>query len=95
LTDIETVTIRSFPFDDLYNFKKDAKSMLGYKHTEEAINKMKLRLSNKANHPMCGKKHSQNALRLISKPGKLNPKHNKTHSAISKKKYLYLLAKLL
>nr|YP_009631655.1 hypothetical protein [Armillaria solidipes]QCB16435.1 hypothetical protein [Armillaria solidipes] len=93
LTDIETVALRSFPFDDLYNFKKDAKSMLGYKHTEEAINKMKLRLSNKANHPMYGKKHSQNALRLISKPGKLNPMYNKKHSAISKKKISLSLSK--
>lgn len=69
--------------------------MLGYKHTEEAINKMKLRLSNKANHPMYGKKHSQNALRLISKPGKLNPMHNKTHSAISKKKISLSLSKTI
>jgi len=56
LTDVETETINSFPFDQLYNFKKEAKSMLGYKHTAEAIAKMKLRLFDKNNHPMYGKK---------------------------------------
>jgi hypothetical protein len=43
LTDIETEVIKkkSFPFEDLYNHKKEATSSLGYKHTVEAINKMK------------------------------------------------------
>ena len=41
LTDVETEVINSFPFEDLFNFKKEAKSMLGYKHTAEAIAKMK------------------------------------------------------
>jgi group I intron endonuclease len=40
LTDVETEIIKSFSFEDLYNFKKEAKSMLGYKHTAEAIEKM-------------------------------------------------------
>lgn len=40
LTDIETKVIQSFPFENLYNFKKEASSLLGYKHTMEAIRKM-------------------------------------------------------
>lgn len=43
ITDIETEVIKSFSFDSLYNFKKEANSSLGYKHTMEAIEKMKLR----------------------------------------------------
>jgi hypothetical protein len=35
----------------LYNFKKTATSMLGYKHTEEALLKMAERYKNKENHP--------------------------------------------
>jgi hypothetical protein len=35
LTEIETEVIKSFPFEDLYNFKKEAVSMLGYKHQVE------------------------------------------------------------
>ena len=40
LTDVETKVIQSFPFEELYNFKKEADSMLGYKHTAEAIEKI-------------------------------------------------------
>ena len=86
LTDIETEVIKSFPFDSLYNFKKEANSMLGYKHTIKAINKMKLRYKNKTNHPMFGKKHDSFALSKISKPGKLNPMFGKTHSIETKLK---------
>jgi group I intron endonuclease len=86
LTDIETEVIKSFPFEDLYNFKKEAKSMLDYKHTAEAIAKMKKRLANKINHPMYKKKHNIQALKSISKPGKLNPMYNKIHSIETKKK---------
>jgi group I intron endonuclease len=39
LTEIETKVISSFPFSSLYNFKKEANSMLGYKHTKQAIKK--------------------------------------------------------
>lgn len=67
LTDIETSVISSFPFDSLYNCpffyfqekKKEATSMLGYKQTKEAIEKMKLRFVDKENHPMFGKNHDQ------------------------------------
>jgi group I intron endonuclease len=55
LTDIETMVISAFPFSSLYNFKKEANSMLGYKHTKQAIEKMKSRFINKTNHPMFGK----------------------------------------
>ena len=41
LTDIETEVIKSFPFEDLYNYKREATSSLGYKHTIEAIEKIK------------------------------------------------------
>lgn len=58
LTDIETEVIKSFPFESLYNFKREAASSLGYKHTIEAISKMKNRFLIKSNHPMFGKKHS-------------------------------------
>jgi group I intron endonuclease len=84
LTDIETEIIKSFPFDSLYNFKKDANSMLGYKHTIRAINKMKLRYKDKTNHPMFGKNHDSFALSKISKPGKLNPMFGKSHSIETK-----------
>jgi group I intron endonuclease len=70
----------------LYNFKKEANSSLGYKHTIDAIKKMKLRLQNKFNHPMFGKSHTNFALSKISKPGKLNPMFGKTHSIESKLK---------
>lgn len=80
LTDVETNFIQSFPFKNLYNFKKDAKSMLGYKHTNKAITKMKLRLANKLNHPMYGKRHTLEAIKAIGRPGELNPMFNKKHS---------------
>ena len=47
LTEIETTLISAFPFSKLFNFKKEANSMLGYKHTKLAIEKMKSRFLNK------------------------------------------------
>ena len=64
--------------------------MLGYKHTLEAINKMKLRLKDKKNHPMYGKTHDLFALNKISKPGSKNPMFNRKHIIDSIKKCLYL-----
>ena len=90
LTDIETTVISAFPFSSLYNLfynnpnPKEGNSMLGYKHTKQAIEKMKLRFANKSNHPMFGKKHSESVLSLISKPGKLNPMFGKTHNENTK-----------
>lgn len=42
--------------------------MLGYKHTVEAIEKMKEYYKDKKKHPMYGKNHTKEALSLISKP---------------------------
>jgi group I intron endonuclease len=64
----------------LYNFKSKANSMYGYKHTKDAIEKMKTRYIDPANHPMFGKTHTSESLKLISKPGKLNPMFGKKHS---------------
>ena len=48
VTDIETSLISAFPFSSLFNFKKEAISMLGYKHSifniqysKKAIQKIK------------------------------------------------------
>jgi len=58
--------------------------MLGYKHTKQAIEKMKSRFVNKTDHPMFGKSHTKITLSLISKPGKLNPMFGKIHSEYTK-----------
>ena len=55
--------------------------MYGYKHTTEAIEKMKARLIDPANHPMFGKTHSPESRAIISKAGKLNPMFSKVHTA--------------
>lgn len=81
LTDLETTYIKKFDFNTLYNFKASGTSMLGYKHTEEAIFKMVEFFKDKNNHP---KKHTPEALALISKPGELNPMFNKKHSEKTK-----------
>lgn len=39
LTDVETSLISAFPFSYLFNFKKEAISMLGYKHSTFNIKK--------------------------------------------------------
>lgn len=80
LTTLETSYIKYFNPTTLYNFKLNANSMLGYKHTVEAIEKMKEYYKDKNNHPMYGKNHTKEALSLISKPGELNPMCGKTHS---------------
>lgn len=63
--------------------------MLGYKHTiaggAEAKQKMVERFKDITNHPMYGKKHSEEILKLISKPGELNPMQGKKHSDETKK----------
>ena len=86
LTDVETEVIKSFSFYTLYNFKKEASSSLGYKHTIKAIRKMKLRFKDKTKHPMYGKKHDSFAISKISKPEKLNPMFGKIHSIETKLK---------
>jgi group I intron endonuclease len=51
LTDLETMYIRKFKFNNLYNFLENASSSEGYKHTDEAKQKMVKRLEDKSNHP--------------------------------------------
>lgn len=70
--------------DTLYNFKANATSSLGYKHTEEARLKMVEYYKNKENHPMFGKTHTKIALALISKPGELNLMFGRKHSEVTK-----------
>jgi len=84
LTDIETKVIQSFPFKDLYNLTKKANSMLGYKHTKKSITKMKLRFTDKTNHPMFSKTHNNFALNKISKSRDLNSIFNKKHTIETK-----------
>jgi len=86
LTDLETSYIEKYPFDSLYNFMRIATSLEGYKHTDEAKLKMLNRFKDKSNHPMYGKKHTEETLKLISKPGELNPMYGKLHSEETKKK---------
>lgn len=66
----------------LYNFATVATSQLGYKHTLDAIAKMKARFVNPANHPMFGKSHTPYSRALISAAvtGVNNPMFGKTQS---------------
>ena len=48
--------IRKFKFNNLYNFLENASSSEGYKHTEEARQKMVKRLEDKSNHPFPSRK---------------------------------------
>ena len=57
-----------------------ATSLKGYKHTNEAKLKMLKRYESKCNHPMYGKTHKKETLKLISKPGSLNVMFGKQHS---------------
>lgn len=84
LTDLETEYIAKFDFKNLYNFKKISTSMLGYKHTEEALLKMIERFKIKKNHPMFGKTHTDETKNLISKPGEKNPMFGKNHTEATK-----------
>lgn len=77
LTYLDTSYIKKFDFKTLYNFKKTATSLQGYKHTQESMLKMLNRFMFKHNYPMFGKTHTEEAIKLISKPGKLNPMYGK------------------
>lgn len=80
LTDLETSYIKKHPFDTLCNFMKTDTSLEGYEHTNEAKLKMLKRLEDKSSHPMYGKAHKKETLKLISKSGELNPMYGKQHS---------------
>ena len=51
LTDLESTYIKKFQFSKLYNFMRNATSLEGYKHTDEAKERMVKRFENKINHP--------------------------------------------
>lgn len=76
--------IRKFKFKNLYNFLESASSSEGYKHTDDAKQKMIKRLEDKINHPFWEKHHDDISKSLISKPGTLNPMFGKTHSEETK-----------
>ena len=84
ITDMETLFMSYFPKEFLYNFKFEASSMSGYKHTEEAIAKLKKRFLNLNNHPILGKTPSPESKSLISRPGGLNPMFGRKHLESSK-----------
>lgn len=84
ILDLETLYISYFPFDKLYNFKKLAGSMEGYKHTKDSIAKMKKRFLDPANQPMFGKNHSLETKNLISRPGNTNSMFGKQHTIETK-----------
>lgn len=79
ITDLETLFMSYFPFDNLYNLTRIASSMYGYKHTDDAIAKMKARLINPINHPMFGKNHTLETGKFLSKSGNLNPMFGRKH----------------
>jgi hypothetical protein len=64
---------------------KNATSLEGYKHTDEAKEKMVKRFENKMDHPFWGKHHNEKSKCLISKPGELNPMFGKTQALRERK----------
>lgn len=62
-----------------------ATSLKGYKHTNEAKLKMLKISESKFNHPMYGKTHKEETLKLISKSGSLYAMFGKQHSEETKK----------
>ena len=85
LIDLETQYLSLFDLKSLYNFKSIASSMLGYKHTEEAIRKMRI-LNKGKNHPFFGKRHTKESISKISlaTKGNKNPMYGKNHSDYTK-----------
>lgn len=84
ITSLETKYIAMYDFDKLYNFKRISTSMLGYRHTEQALLKMIDRFKIKENHPMYGKTHTDETKNLIKKLGKNNPMYGKKHTEATK-----------
>ena len=66
LTDLDTSYIKAFDFTTLYNFKSEAISMLGYKDTEEAKQKMIEYFKDKNNHPIYAKNRSEETKKIMS-----------------------------
>lgn len=85
ITLLETKYLQSMDTMLLFNFKETATSMIGYKHTEEALQKMRERMSGDK-HPMFGKGHTDEAKAKISvaTSGERNPMFGKGHTDITK-----------
>jgi group I intron endonuclease len=85
LIDIETIYLSSFKIEYLYNFKLIAHSLLSYKHTVKAKQKMLNRYS-KYQYPFLGKHHTMKAKWKISlaTKGINNPMFGKKHKKKSK-----------
>ena len=83
---LETFYIQSFDPKYIFNFKLDANSMLGFKHSKISREKTKQRMN--SNHPMKGKFHSEESKMKISlsKIGLKNPMYGKSHSEESRMK---------
>jgi group I intron endonuclease len=65
LTDIETIYILSYPAESLYNIKRIANSLKGYKHTAKSRDKMVKRFI-RTPHPLLGKSHSAETIAKIA-----------------------------
>jgi len=94
LIDLETKYISYVKSLCLYNLKSTATSMLGYKHTLEARQKMVNRFKNSA-HPMLGKNHSEEArlkIKLATR-GCRNPMYGRKHKNITKELISFALSK--
>lgn len=63
---------------------RSATSLEGYKHTDEAKEKMVNRLEDKINHSFWGKRHNEISKSLTSKPRALNSMLGRTHSEYTK-----------
>ena len=87
ITLLETKYLQSMITRFLYNFLKTATSMIGYKHTEEALQKMRERMSGDKD-PMFGKSHTDEAKAKISvaTSGERNPMFGKCHLDSTKAK---------
>jgi group I intron endonuclease len=86
LINLETTIISYFKLNFLYNFKTISTSMVGYKHTDKAKQKMRDRFI-KNKHPLLGKYHSSITKKRISlaTKGKNNPMFGKRHNNVTKK----------
>jgi group I intron endonuclease len=76
--------MKKFEFNSLYNSIKIATSLEGYRHKDEAKQRMVKRFENKIKHPFLGNHQDGKIKRLISKPGSLNPMFGETHSEKTK-----------
>lgn len=85
LTKFESSYLSYFKLNYLYNIKRDATSLVGYKHTEKTKQKLVDRFK-KFKHPLLGKHHTDTTKHKISlaTKGEKNPMFGKKHSDKSK-----------